>query len=392
MSASDTAPDSSETTTHEDAAPTADVTVGSDDNTVGETSEEVPEWTDVLGTGGLRKKTVRDGTGRNTRPKRGEEATYALLVTVDGTPTSAAPVQCTAIVGEMDHSLALDLVLPLMQVGEVCKVVTSRRYDNRPLEVESDDPTIEYDLELLSVKPAVSVEDMSLKERVDRARLKLDDANALYTRKKYEDAAGQLRRAIHYLGDGDAVREDDDALDVAVRSWANLAASLLKIPNFRETITACDEALKLQPDNEKAKYRKAMALYELKEYARARTIALPLAKAGNGAAIKLAKAIKEALAKEKEDERDLARRMVSALDGTSEDATRIHEAQQKKKAQGKETLWQKWGSMIGVAVSVLAMFIVVSVALMQSITMHVYGPEHTSGAIKAVPSPLSDEL
>jgi uncharacterized protein (DUF736 family) len=108
---------------------------GEDGDEGDEAREETEdEWLDVLGSGTLMKKEVRRGKGRDTRPARGQLARYTLRVTVNGVPaasSSADDAPRDAIVGENDDALALDLVLPLMELGEVCEVKTNPRYDNR---------------------------------------------------------------------------------------------------------------------------------------------------------------------------------------------------------------------------------------------------------------------
>jgi hypothetical protein len=220
-------------------------------------ADEDDEWMDVLGSGTLRKKVVRAGRGRDTRPQRGEIVVFTLRVTVDGAlvegglPTTEPR---TVMVGEHDDALALDLILPLMELGEVAKVVTTPRYDNRA--VPSPTSSIEYAIELLRVEPGIEVSDMGLELRLSRAQSKKERANELYGRGLHDDAVGQLQRAVTYLTDG-VTDPTDEVHALTTVCWTNLAAALLKLPNTREAIKACDAALVLQPTNEKALFRKA---------------------------------------------------------------------------------------------------------------------------------------
>eukprot|EP00037_Helgoeca_nana_P005355 m.50978 g.50978 ORF g.50978 m.50978 type:complete len:308 (-) comp16373_c0_seq2:2470-3393(-) len=258
-------PESSPPPPTADAARTTDPSVGDALTEVGgggeadvsTAADEDDEWMDVLGSGTLRKKVVRAGRGRDTRPQRGEIVVFTLRVTVDGAlvegglPTTEPR---TVMVGEHDDALALDLILPLMELGEVAKVVTTPRYDNRA--VPSPTSSIEYAIELLRVEPGIEVSDMGLELRLSRAQSKKERANELYGRGLHDDAVGQLQRAVTYLTDG-VTDPTDEVHALTAVCWTNLAAALLKLPNTREAIKACDAALVLQPTNEKALFRKA---------------------------------------------------------------------------------------------------------------------------------------
>lgn len=224
-----------------------------------EASEEEDEWMDVLGTGNLRKRVIREGRGRETRPTRGQVALIKLRVTVDDVivvPVNGGEeLEARAIVvGEHDDALAFDLILPLMEVGEICEVTTTTRYDNRA--VPSTSSAIGYTIELLGAEEGIPTKEMEHPLRVKRARAKKDRANDLHARGMYDDAASQLRRAITYLTEG-ATEADEESEGLTVVCFTNLAAALLKLPNLREAVKACDAALELQPGNEKALFRKA---------------------------------------------------------------------------------------------------------------------------------------
>jgi hypothetical protein len=96
----------------------------------------------------------------------------------------------------------------------------------------------------------------------------------------------------------------------------------------------------------------------------------------------------------KDAEKALARKMMNALDGTSPDATRIHETLQKKRqdeaARKKNDGWWEWASMAAIALTVVAVLATAAMAVMQG--MHASGGPGQASNPAGFASPAEDVL
>lgn len=64
-------------------------------------------------------------------------------------------------------------------------------------------------------------------------------------------------REVDYLGTTD--EEKEQVRKIKISTYLNIAACNIKTKVFNEAVSACDETLKLEPDNLKALYRRARA-------------------------------------------------------------------------------------------------------------------------------------
>ena len=93
--------------------------------------EELPRavddegWEDVLGSGRLRKKIIREGDRGRGRPDRGTSCTINIMETVTGGEEEVevgSKKGLVFLVGESEVMQAVDLVVPLMVPGELALV------------------------------------------------------------------------------------------------------------------------------------------------------------------------------------------------------------------------------------------------------------------------------
>lgn len=91
--------------------------------------------------------------------------------------------------------------------------------------------------------------------------------------------------------------------------------------------------------------------------------------------------MRQKLREAKDAERMLARKMVTALDGTSEDATRIHEEQQKRlkleASRKKSEGWWEWASWAAIVVTVVVVMVIAAISVHQAMNVS-SGPRQAS--------------
>lgn len=281
-------------------------------------------FVDILGSGDILKKVTVDGQGRETRPQEGQAAEIELSVAVDDVEidpsTDAMLGNLEMTVGDNDISYALDLAVRLMEVGETSLLRTSTRYDTRCL--DNPQAKVEYTVKLVSVKDAKLIQDMTEDERLEYGSKKKSRGNELYSLAQYDLASMCFSKALKYLTEGMTEKEASSQIkQMKVQCLGNIAAVQLKSEAYKDVIKTCDDALHLQPNASKPLYRKAKALNELHEYKDASAILKTLIKKepSNSSARTLLAAVVEGQQKEKEAQKSLYTKMVSALDGTSPD-------------------------------------------------------------------------
>ena len=98
----------------------------------------------------------------------------------------------------------------------------------------------------------------------DRACRKYEEALSVWRYYEATDASWQEKgidddklREVDFLGTTD--EEKDQVKKIKVSTYLNIAACNIKTKVFKEAVLACDEALKLDPNNLKALYRRARA-------------------------------------------------------------------------------------------------------------------------------------
>ncbi|XP_067667184.1 peptidyl-prolyl cis-trans isomerase FKBP8-like [Haliotis asinina] len=225
--------------------------------------EEDGGYMDILGNGLLRKKVIKKGEGRDSRPSHGDMVTLKAEGRLENGTAVDTQDTVTFTLGDGDVIQAWDLAVSLMEMGESCELITAAKYAFGALGREPDipgDATITYTLELLNKEQSPLLSSLSVKERYTKGETKRERGNYLFGRKDYTGAINSYSKAItilEYPGstDGADTNTLQEVLDCKLKCYNNLAASQLKIDAYDAAIRSCESVLKSQPDNVKALYR-----------------------------------------------------------------------------------------------------------------------------------------
>ncbi|XP_011193416.1 peptidyl-prolyl cis-trans isomerase FKBP8 [Zeugodacus cucurbitae] len=237
---------------------------------------------DVLGNGQLVKRVIKQSQTSN-RPARGD------LVTVTFTGRLANGIVVEKMenyqmhVGDFEVVQGLDMVIPLMNIGEVAEVSVDSRfaYGSLGLKNEKDDSanvpadsTLTYEVHLLDCKSEDFSDLKSFEVRRKYGTRKKERANFWYNRNEYNTAIQLYRRALEYLddrdGDPDATFDKEDLefsnsdlqtlLEDRLIVYNNLAMAQIKISALDAALKSVENVLRCQPNNSKALYRKGRIL------------------------------------------------------------------------------------------------------------------------------------
>ncbi|EDW59993.1 peptidyl-prolyl cis-trans isomerase FKBP8 [Drosophila virilis] len=238
---------------------------------------------DILGNKQLIKRIIKKAPANAKRPSRGDLVTITYTGKLeDGTVVEKEErFQCH--VGDFEVVQGIDMVLPMMHVGEVSQVNVDQRFGYGTIGLKTENPpeiivppnaNLVYQVELVDVK----FEDFSDLKSFDVLRKygarKKERANYYYKRVEYNNAIHLYRRALDYLdsrdGDPDAEfgKEDLELSNSDLQSlledrlivYNNLAMAQIKVGAYDAALQSVENVLRCQPNNPKALYRKGRVL------------------------------------------------------------------------------------------------------------------------------------
>jgi len=233
-------------------------------------------WEDVLGSGRLRKKVIREGDKGQGRPNRGD----VVQVSLKGFFQEELFEEVTNVefvVSEAEVIQAVDLVVCLMNTGEVCEVISDPEFAYGDLGFGSVLPpkaAVRLELELLGHQPPIpagEIEDVQEKLRIGRR--KKERGNFWHQRQNYTFAVQCYRRAGEYFDDEklelevpidryQLPEELQTLLEERLKAFNNLAMAQIKIEAWEAALSSLRQVTKIEPNNEKALYRKSKVLTE----------------------------------------------------------------------------------------------------------------------------------
>ncbi|XP_064541494.1 peptidyl-prolyl cis-trans isomerase FKBP8 [Drosophila montana] len=238
---------------------------------------------DILGNKQLIKRIIKKAPANAKRPSRGDLVTITYTGKLDDGTVVEKEERFQCHVGDFEVVQGLDMVLPMMHVGEVSQVNVDQRFGYGTIGLKTENPPeiivppnahLVYQVELVDCK----FEDFSDLKSFDILRKygarKKERANYYYKRVEYNNAIHLYRRALDYLdsrdGDPDAEfgKEDLELSNSDLQSlledrlivYNNLAMAQIKVGAYDAALQSVEHVLRCQPNNPKALYRKGRVL------------------------------------------------------------------------------------------------------------------------------------
>lgn len=237
------------------------------------------EWEDVLGSGRLKKKVLVEGEDGSGRPERGAAVTLDVSERLEVDGEVVCDTQGLEFnVGESEVLQALDLAVPLMTKGEECLLDVESTFAYGEKGNGSNIPPesrLFLTVRLVDWSPSRLVPDIPLEERATIGIRKRDRGNKWYSREDYSMAVQCYRKAVEYLDD-EQIEADMEVpidrfllppalqqlLEDRVKTCNNMAQAQMKLSAWDSAMASVKQVLKIQPNNEKALFRKAKILQE----------------------------------------------------------------------------------------------------------------------------------
>lgn len=234
----------------------------------GKSEELEDEWVDILGSGDLKKKVIKAGIVES-RPSKG----CVVVLRVSGQLEDGTQVdvhdELTFTIGDGEVILGLEMVLPLMDKGEIADVYMGSRFTygstGLPPSIPGDS-SITYKVELVDYAPEQSPESLPLDQRMEVGNRKRERGNWWFNRGEYAKAIQCYSAAVDFLDDAEAEYGEDvrpevqPILSERLKALNNMGAAQMRIEAYDVALKSLEAVLRCQPDNVKALFRKGKVL------------------------------------------------------------------------------------------------------------------------------------
>ena len=149
-------------------------------------------WEDILGSGRLKKRILRPGDSSRGKPARGASCTVNITERLETGEEVGAETGLVFNVGESEVIQALDLVVPLMEVGEKAEVRLEATFGyGAGGDTGGRVPggaNIELDLELVEWEELGPAPDIERSRRMEIGERKRERGNKMFVRGEYSSA------------------------------------------------------------------------------------------------------------------------------------------------------------------------------------------------------------
>jgi FK506-binding protein 4/5 len=122
---------------------------------------------------------------------------------------------------------------------------------------------VAYEVTLKSFEKAKEAYQLNSSEKLEQSELMKNRGNELLVEKKYSIAVKKYQKIIEYLQSEiyDLEEQQESSRKLQLAAHLNMAASYLKMKEFREALQSCEKALEMEPKNEKGLFRKAQSQF-----------------------------------------------------------------------------------------------------------------------------------
>ncbi|KPP60933.1 peptidyl-prolyl cis-trans isomerase FKBP4-like [Scleropages formosus] len=132
--------------------------------------------------------------------------------------------------------------------------------------------TLQYKIKLTAFEKAKESWEMNTDEKLEQSSIVKEKGTQYFKEGKFKQASVQYRKIVSWLEHESGLQEEDEKRARVLRLAAhlNLAMCYLKLQEQNQALENCNKALELDANNEKAVFRRAEALFAMKEFERAR--------------------------------------------------------------------------------------------------------------------------
>ena len=229
-------------------------------------------WENVLGSGRLRRRIITAGEVEGYLPSKGTTVKVDLKGSFeDEVFEDLKGLEFNCEEGEAFR--ALDLVVALMHPGETDEFIADPDLAYGQLGLSPHVPpnaAVHFQVTLLEVKRAQMPMKYEVEERKAIGMRKKERGNFWMLRNEHSMAVQCYRKAVEYFDDESIELEVamdkytlpevmQEMVDERIKCYNNQAQAQLKLEAWDSALASVAQVLKLDPNNEKANFRKAKA-------------------------------------------------------------------------------------------------------------------------------------
>lgn len=222
--------------------------------------------------GGILKSQIKKGEGYVT-PKEGASCEIHVVGRHNGRTFDDRDV--SFVLGEGSDVGIVDGVeqgLQKMKKGEKARLLVKSKYAYRAEgSVQHSIPPnadLEYEVELKKFEKAKESWEMETSEKLEQSEISKNKGTEFFKANKFSIAIRYYKKILECLKSEDSLKgeEADKRKSLMLAAHLNLAMCYLKIKEDYEACKSCDEALQLDPKNEKGLFRRGTANLNLQNF------------------------------------------------------------------------------------------------------------------------------
>ncbi|KAB7495200.1 Peptidyl-prolyl cis-trans isomerase FKBP8 [Armadillidium nasatum] len=243
--------------------------------------DEESEWMDVLGTGSLKKKILKEGI-TDSRPTKRDTVRINAIGRLENGIQFEELHDLVFTVGDGELIHGLDLIVCLMDKGEESEIFMESRFAYGEKGLEPHVPpnsNVFYVVHLIDYQPENDPESLSVQERLNIGIRKRERGNWWFKREDNHQAISCYKSAVDFLDDtsdthGEVLSPElREILNERLKALNNMAAAQIKAEAYdvlgiqgepKEGLEVLNRALSLEPDSKIIQ----VELYKLREKAR----------------------------------------------------------------------------------------------------------------------------
>eukprot|EP01026_Neomeris_dumetosa_P027847 TRINITY_DN225_c1_g1_i1.p1 TRINITY_DN225_c1_g1~~TRINITY_DN225_c1_g1_i1.p1 ORF type:complete len:578 (+),score=125.51 TRINITY_DN225_c1_g1_i1:85-1818(+) len=221
------------------------------------------------------KKTLQEGEGYK-KPKDGGNVTAKYVCRIEGEEEIVDERDEFKFVvdEEQVQPAIIEQIIMNMKKGEVAQAFVPPEYGygsdatGSTGKIIPDNVHLIFEITLIDFDNPKEQYEMDNIEKIVAAKELKIKGNELFKQGKWQRAAKQYEKAIKLIEYDSTFspEEQADAKEVRKSTHLNLAASLLKLEQWKEALKNCDKVLEKESDNVKALYRRAQAYLGTKDF------------------------------------------------------------------------------------------------------------------------------
>ncbi|XP_018611467.2 peptidyl-prolyl cis-trans isomerase FKBP4 [Scleropages formosus] len=226
--------------------------------------------------GGIIRRIITKGEGY-TKPNEGATVEVTLEGTFEGCVFDQKDVKFE--IGDCESfnlPVGVEKAIMAMEQGEESLFTIAPKYGygsagNAKLSVPPS-ATLQYKIKLTAFEKAKESWEMNTDEKLEQSSIVKEKGTQYFKEGKFKQASVQYKKIVSWLEHESGLQEEDEKRARVLRLAAhlNLAMCYLKLQEQNQALENCNKALELDANNEKAVFRRAEALFAMKEFERAR--------------------------------------------------------------------------------------------------------------------------